>query len=105
MPIDRREFVRRAGQLAGVAALTGPTFLRSTTSAFAAGDSLLSLPPSESPIDTVVVLMMENRSFDHFLGWLGADDLYLGEGRRRWGARSRSRPRTTRATATRRATR
>ena len=25
---------------------------------------------SEPPFDTVVVLMMENRSFDHMLGWL-----------------------------------
>jgi phospholipase C len=30
-----------------------------------------SLPePAEAPFDTVVVLMMENRSFDHLLGWL-----------------------------------
>ena len=27
-------------------------------------------PPNEAPFDTVVVLMMENRSFDHMLGWL-----------------------------------
>ena len=27
-------------------------------------------PPHEAPFDTVVVLMMENRSFDHVLGWL-----------------------------------
>jgi phospholipase C len=26
--------------------------------------------PSKAPFDTVVVLMMENRSFDHLLGWL-----------------------------------
>ena len=30
-----------------------------------------SLPaPADAPFDTVVVLMMENRSFDHLLGWL-----------------------------------
>ena len=28
----------------------------------------------DCPIDTVVVLMMENRSFDHYLGWLGTDE-------------------------------
>jgi phospholipase C len=28
-------------------------------------DSVLGHPASECPIDTVVVLMMENRSFDH----------------------------------------
>src|SRR5437879_190284 len=27
-------------------------------------------PPSQSGIRHIVVLMMENRSFDHFLGWL-----------------------------------
>src|SRR5947209_6522507 len=26
--------------------------------------------PSKAPFDTVVVLMMENRSFDHLLGWM-----------------------------------
>src|ERR1700761_8294958 len=26
--------------------------------------------PDQAPFDTVVVLMMENRSFDHLLGWL-----------------------------------
>ncbi len=31
-------------------------------------------PPTSSGIDHIVVVMMENRSFDHFLGWLpGAD--------------------------------
>src|SRR6478752_1944778 len=26
--------------------------------------------PKKAPFDTVVVLMMENRSFDHLLGWM-----------------------------------
>jgi phospholipase C len=35
--------------------------------------------PSESGIEHVVVVMMENRSFDHFLGWLpGADGQQAG---------------------------
>ena len=33
--------------------------------------------------------MMENRSFDHYLGWLGNDEEYLDEGRRRWGSKFR----------------
>ncbi len=34
-----------------------------------------SLPdPSQAPFDHVVVVMMENRSFDHFLGWLPRAD-------------------------------
>ncbi len=35
--------------------------------------------PRNLPIDTIVVLMMENRSFDHYLGWLpGADGRQAG---------------------------
>jgi phospholipase C len=35
------------------------------------GKEICALPqPKEAPFDTVVVLMMENRSFDHMLGWL-----------------------------------
>ncbi len=35
--------------------------------------------PGDAPFDTVVILMMENRSFDHFLGWLpGADGRQAG---------------------------
>lgn len=48
-------------------------------------DSILSRPASECPIDTVVVAMMENRSFDHYLGWLADDAAYLEAGRRRYG--------------------
>ena len=28
---------------------------------------------------------MENRSFDHYLGWLGADAAYLDAGRAKYG--------------------
>jgi phospholipase C len=35
--------------------------------------------PRNMPVDTFVVLMMENRSFDHYLGWLpGADGRQAG---------------------------
>ncbi len=35
--------------------------------------------PRGSGIDHIVVVMMENRSFDHFLGWLpGADGKQAG---------------------------
>lgn len=35
--------------------------------------------PEDAPFDTVVVLMMENRSFDHLLGWFrGADGRQAG---------------------------
>jgi phospholipase C len=39
-----------------------------------------------APFDTVVVVMMENRSFDHLLGWAGTDAAYLDAGRQRYGA-------------------
>ena len=36
-------------------------------------------PPAASGIEHVVLVMMENRSFDHFLGWLpGADGMQAG---------------------------
>jgi phospholipase C len=36
-------------------------------------------PPQESGIDHIVILMMENRSFDHFFGWIpGADGRQAG---------------------------
>lgn len=50
---------------------------------------MLDLPAKESPIDTVVVVMMENRSFDHYLGWLADDERYLETGRSRYGKRFR----------------
>ncbi len=97
-PMNRREFLRAAGLLGGVAMIGGPGLLAcsdgsSTGRASATHvprlplppDSMLGYPATESPIDTVVVLMMENRSFDHYLGWLGVDAGYLDEGRRRYG--------------------
>ena len=51
-------------------ALTGSEFLAQTA---ARATTALS-PNGSNGIKHVVVLMMENRSFDHFLGWLpGAD--------------------------------
>jgi len=51
---------------AGFAAVTGPELL-----ARAAADASPAIRPRGSNgVEHVVVLMMENRSFDHFLGWL-----------------------------------
>ena len=47
--------------------LASPKF--SVTNAEINGSYALPLP-DDAPFDTVVVLMMENRSFDHMLGWL-----------------------------------
>ena len=71
---SRRQFLRSTSALIGTAAFGGfgrirPAFSRT-----------MALPPPEtSGIDHIVVVMMENRSFDHFLGWLdGADGRQTG---------------------------
>jgi phospholipase C len=95
--VDRREFLRRTAQLGGAVALggsalaTGTGALRSSAGALAAADisSMLDKPAKESPIDTVVVVMMENRSFDHYLGWLATDKKYVERGKSRYGKRFR----------------
>ncbi len=66
--MDRRTFLTSTASAAGAVALgcrpTGPDSPRITS-------SLAALPdPASSGIEHVVVFMMENRSFDHFLGWL-----------------------------------
>ena len=89
----RREFLRTAAAVAGGLALGGTTsfdagavpLVRSARQRMHQG-SLLDHAAADAPIDTVVVLMMENRSFDHYLGWLGADEEYLDAGRRRYGS-------------------
>jgi phospholipase C len=77
----RREFLQRTALLAGLgvgaAGVLGPDAL---VEAAAAKQHRRALPsPRNLPIDTFVVLMMENRSFDHYLGWLpGADGRQAG---------------------------
>jgi len=85
--ITRRDFVRGAATL-GAAAGLGLTPPDAAARRYPGG-SILDRPAAAAPIDTVVVLMMENRSFDHYLGFLGEDAAYLEEGRRRWGRRFR----------------
>ena len=72
MPVNRRDFLLNVAGAASAAALGGCSE-GSTASA-------LSLPrPSASSIDHIVVVMMENRSFDHLLGWLpGANGQQAG---------------------------
>jgi phospholipase C len=66
--LTRRRFLTTAAAAAGAAALGRP--LLGVHSARAAADP---------GFDHVVVVMMENRSFDHFLGWLpGADGRQAG---------------------------
>lgn len=105
-PLDRRSFLRQAGVAGGAllgASLGAGALLdacsssgssspsplsggaRSTGGTRTTPSSLLDAPASSSPVTHVVVLMMENRSFDHWLGWLGDDDAYREGGHRRYG--------------------
>jgi phospholipase C len=71
--LSRREFLKAAGVAAGGALLLG-----SVGSVF--GKNGTTLPkPNKSGIDHIVLVTMENRSFDHFLGWLpGANGIQAG---------------------------
>ena len=61
MPIDRRLFLQGLAGTSGLALLDPAS----------AAPGLRALPrPEESGIRHIVVVMMENRSFDHLLGWL-----------------------------------
>ncbi len=92
--MDRREFLRLSAMAGAAAVLTqcssgsskakaGPA----TTTTLPRPPSVLDGAPADSGIDTVVVAMMENRSFDSYFGWLARDESYLEQGRSRYGAR------------------
>src|SRR3954447_14345047 len=70
--LRRREFLQRTAVAAGLATTLGTVLPSETLVAEAARKQRRRpLPaPKNLPIDTFVVLMMENRSFDHYLGWL-----------------------------------
>src|SRR3984957_14136869 len=69
MGVNRRQFIKSVAGVASTAALTG------AIEGSVEESRAQSLPlPQDSGIDHIVVVMMENRSFDHYLGWLpGAD--------------------------------
>jgi phospholipase C len=68
----RREFLQRTAVTAGLAAGLGTVLNPEALVAEAARKQRRTALPSPRnlPIDTFVVLMMENRSYDHYLGWL-----------------------------------
>jgi len=69
--LTRRTFLARTAIAAGVLAPQPWELVKSGPSQ---GRHAQPVMPHDAPFDTVVVLMMENRSFDHLLGWLpGAD--------------------------------
>jgi phospholipase C len=73
--LSRREFLERTALGAGIAAsaaLPASSILAEAAQAHYTRNPLPS--PRNLPIDHFVILMMENRSFDHYFGWLpGAD--------------------------------
>src|SRR3954468_5926267 len=73
MEITRRQLLAGAA-VGATAAATGSAIARPATGAATA------LPdPAKSGLDHIVVVCMENRSFDHYLGWLpGADGRQKG---------------------------
>lgn len=71
MPLNRRQLLSTSALLGTGVALGGSVGSRLLSPAAAA----TGLPdPAASGIDHIVVVMMENRSFDHFLGWLPGGD-------------------------------
>ena len=77
-PMSRRAFLTSAATAASAAALgCDDRWIVPPSLAEVAGGGLLD--PASCGIDHVIVFMMENRSFDHFLGWLsGADGRQAG---------------------------
>src|SRR4051812_11877532 len=82
--LSRRNFLSLGASTAGAAALAACSSGSTSTakspkpSSHRPATSRLG-NPADAPFDHVVVLMMENRSFDHMLGWLpGADGKQSG---------------------------
>lgn len=63
----RRQFVKQVALGAGALTIGGDRLLHAATRPMLP-------PPQRSGIEHIVVVTMENRSFDHFLGWLPGTD-------------------------------
>ena len=69
--LSRREFIERTAYAAGLAGVAGvPLELLMAEEAKASLRSHRLPRPRNVPIDHFVLLMMENRSFDTYFGWL-----------------------------------
>jgi phospholipase C len=72
--MNRRQF-NRSALLASGAALYGTAISRIGTAPAVLAQTLPSLPsPQSSGIEHIVCVTMENRSFDHFFGWMANAD-------------------------------
>jgi phospholipase C len=77
MTLTRRTFLGTTALLGATGMMAGGTF--AARNALAAGVAAGLPAPAASGIDHIVVVMMENRSFDHFMGWMpGADGKQAG---------------------------
>ncbi len=68
--LARRDFLQRTASMAGMAGAIG---VLPTTKLLNTVNQVLAPAqpgPRNTPLKHVVILMMENRSFDHYLGWL-----------------------------------
>lgn len=73
--LKRREFLQRTATIAGGAALASMLGPEALIAEAAHRQTQFPLPrPRDIPLDTIVVLMMENRSFDHYFGWYDKAD-------------------------------
>ncbi|HEX6455292.1 MAG TPA: alkaline phosphatase family protein [Solirubrobacterales bacterium] len=69
--LRRREFLQRAAVTAGLGVGMAGVLSPDAILAEVSRRTRVDVPsPRNLPLDTIVVLMMENRSFDHYLGWL-----------------------------------
>jgi phospholipase C len=68
MSVNRRDFLRRAASASAAALATASSISSEKPQALAFSELLPN--PASSNIEHVVVVMMENRSFDHMLGWM-----------------------------------
>jgi phospholipase C len=72
--LTRRQVLATSGALGAAGALSSFGWKGWGGAESAAAASSLLPPPDASGIDHIVVVMMENRSFDHFFGWLPGSD-------------------------------
>jgi phospholipase C len=76
--ISRRALLRASAAAAGLV-VADPLLPKSAWAAPKRRTATLAPTGADAPFEHVVVVMMENRSFDHFLGWLpGADGKQQG---------------------------
>jgi phospholipase C len=73
-PLTRRDFIKAAASASAAGLLPGCGNNNEVQETTAPGADVALPDPADSGIDHLVVVMMENRSFDHMLGWVpGAD--------------------------------